>query len=68
MNKFEGLDILRKTDLTVEEIKGHPAFAKLEESQIADFLLTIKTITEIAFRCADISEKNLGKPPENGEI
>ncbi|WP_114941284.1 hypothetical protein [Mucilaginibacter endophyticus] len=68
MNKFQDLDILRKTDLTVEEIKRHPAFAKLPENQIADFLITIKTLTEIAFRYTEISQKNLGKKPENGEI
>jgi ribosome maturation protein Sdo1 len=65
VNKFQNLDILRKTDLTVEEVKRHPAFAKLSENQILDIIITIKKITEIAFNCNNISNKNLGEAAEN---
>ncbi len=65
MNKFEDLEILRKTDLTIEEIKRHPAFAKLSENQILDIIITIKKITEIAFNYHDISKKSLGENSGN---
>ncbi|OKS88171.1 hypothetical protein [Mucilaginibacter polytrichastri] len=61
MNKFQDLDVLRKTDLTVEEVKRHPAFANLPENQIQEIIITIKTITEIAFNFNDISNKPLEK-------
>ncbi|MDN3582230.1 hypothetical protein [Mucilaginibacter flavus] len=61
MNKFQDLDVLRKKDLTVEEVKGHPAFAKLSENQILDIIITIKKMTEIAFFCSYNSSENLGK-------
>ena len=65
MNKFLDLDILRKTDLTVEEVKRHPAFAKLPDFQVEEIIITIKAITEIAFNFNDISKKSLGKKSEN---
>lgn len=65
MNKFQDLDVLRKTDLTVEEVKRHPAFAKLSENQILDIIITIKKITAIAFNCNNISSENLGEAAEN---
>ncbi|MET3981708.1 hypothetical protein ABIB62_004276 [Mucilaginibacter sp. UYP25] len=65
MNKFQDLDVLRKTDLTVEEVKRHSAFAKLSENQILDIIITIKKITEIAFNCNNISSKNLGEAGEH---
>ncbi|MHB8209701.1 hypothetical protein [Mucilaginibacter sp.] len=65
MNKFQDLDILRKTDLTVEEVKRHPAFAKLPDNQIEDIIITIKKITEIAFNCNVKSKKSFGKIPKN---
>ncbi|MEO6850889.1 MAG: hypothetical protein ABI166_09660 [Mucilaginibacter sp.] len=65
MNKFQDLDVLRKTDLTVEEVKLHPAFAELSEDQILEVIITIKKITEIAFNCKNISRINLGETAEN---
>ena len=49
MEKLKELDITRKHDLTIEELKAHHLFAHLTDEQLIEIITTIKKLTEIAF-------------------
>ncbi len=57
MNTGQDIDRTRITDLTIEEVRACPTFARLNDNQANEVLETLKLFTKIAY---DLS-KNLRK-------
>ena len=49
MEELKEIDITRKHDLTIEELRAHYLFAHFTDDQLIEVITTIKKLTEIAF-------------------
>ncbi|WP_121812863.1 hypothetical protein [Mucilaginibacter kameinonensis] len=49
MEELKEIDITRKHDLTIEELRAYCLFANFTDGQLIEIIATIKKLTKIAF-------------------
>lgn len=54
-------EITRQHDLTIEEVKSFPMFAKFSDQQAQEVITTIKQFTEIIYKNHQKSQENVFK-------
>lgn len=61
MKDFKGLDLTRKHDITVEEVKSFPLFAHFSDEQADEVVRAIKKFVDIALYCYKKEKENQGE-------